>query len=93
MNSGLYLTATWLIHTEMKVRLNAQETASLVSSINRVCQKRPEKRTAYFNEIKPQLEERIKEKLDQFWNGGIGEVNFFIYAIGPAMDVFGNTKV
>ena len=89
LNSGLYLTASWPVHTEMKARLTAQETASLASSIYMVCRKRTEKSTAYFNEIKPQIEARIKEKLDQFWNEGIGGSDFFISAIGPAMEVFG----
>jgi adenine-specific DNA methylase len=54
-----------------------------------VCRKRTENKTAYFNEIKPLIEARIKEKLDQFWNEGIGGSDFFISAIGPAMEVFG----
>ncbi|MEW6446660.1 MAG: DUF1156 domain-containing protein [Bacillota bacterium] len=89
LNSGLYLTASWPLHTEMKVRINAQETASLASSIYMVCRKRSKKETAYFNEIKPELEERIRQKLDQFWNEGIGGSDFFIAAIGPALEVFG----
>lgn len=89
LNSGLYLTASWPIHTEMEARLNAKETASLASSIYMVCRKRTDSKTAYFNEIKPQIEARIKEKLDQFWNEGIGGSDFFISAIGPAMEVFG----
>jgi len=90
LNSGLYLTASWPVHTEMKARLTAKETASLASSIYMVCRKRTENKTAYFNEIKPQIEAKIKEKLDQFWNEGIAGADFFISAIGPAMEVFGN---
>ncbi len=89
LNSGLYLTASWPVHTEMKARLQAKGTASLASSIYMVCRKRTESKTAYFNEIKPLIEQRIKEKLDQFWNEGIGGSDFFISAIGPAMEVFG----
>lgn len=89
LNSGLYLTASWPLHTEMKARLRASESAALASSIYMVCRKRTGKSTAYFNEIKPQIEARIKEKLDQFWNEGIGGSDFFISAIGPAMEVFG----
>ncbi len=89
LNSGLYITASWPVHTEMKARLTAKETASLASSIYMVCRKRTEKSTAYFNEIKPEIEKRIKEKLEQFWNEGIGGSDFFISAIGPAMEVFG----
>jgi adenine-specific DNA methylase len=89
LNSGLYLTASWPVHTEMKARLRANESAALASSIYMVCRKRTENKTAYFNEIKPQIEARIKEKLEQFWNEGIGGSDFFISAIGPAMEVFG----
>lgn len=89
LNSGLYLTASWPVHTEMKVRLRASESAALASSIYMVCRKRTERKTAYFNEIKSQIEAKIKEKLDQFWNEGIGGSDFFISAIGPAMEVFG----
>ena len=89
LNSGLYLTASWPIHTEMKTRLRANESATLASSIYMVCRKRTENQTAYFNEVKPKIEKRIKEKLDQFWNEGIGGSDFFISAIGPSMEVFG----
>jgi adenine-specific DNA methylase len=73
----------------MKSRLMAKESAALASSIYMVCRKLTERKTAYFNEIKPQIEQRIREKLDQFWNEGIGGSDFFISAIGPAMEVFG----
>ncbi|MCG0276508.1 MAG: DUF1156 domain-containing protein [Thermosediminibacteraceae bacterium] len=89
LHSGLYLTASWPINTEMQTRLRAKESAALASSIYMVCRKRKKKETAYFNEIKPLVEERIKEKLDQFWNEGIDGSDFFISAIGPALEVFG----
>lgn len=89
LDCGLYLTASWPLHTEMKARLRAKESAALASSIYMVCRKRSKKETAYFNEIKPELEERIRQKLDQFWNEGIGGSDFFVAAIGPALEVFG----
>lgn len=89
LNSGLYLTASWPINTEMQARLRAKESAALASSIYMVCRKRTKKEIAYFNEIKPQVEERIRQKLDQFWNEGIAGSDFFISAIGPALEVFG----
>lgn len=87
--SGLFLTASWPIDTEMQARLRAKESAALASSIYMVCKKRVSKETAYFNEIKPELEKRIHAKLDQFWNEGIGGSDFFVSAIGPALEVFG----
>ncbi len=89
LNSGLYLTASWPLHTEMKARLLAKESAALASSIYMICRKRTTRETAYYNEIKPLVEERIRQKLDQFWNEGIGGSDFFIAAIGPALEVFG----
>ena len=89
LNSGLYMTASWPINTEMQARLRAKESAALASSIYMVCRKRKEGKTAYFNEIKAGIEKRIHEKLDQFWEEGIGGSDFFISAIGPAVEVFG----
>ena len=89
LNSGLYLTASWPVHTELESRIRAIESAALASSIYMVCRKRTEDKTAYFNEIKMQIETKIKEKLDQFWNEGIGGADLFISAIGPALEVFG----
>jgi adenine-specific DNA methylase len=88
-DSGLYLTASWPLHTERPGRPRAQSSASLASSIYMVCRKRTERTTADFSDIKPKIETRIKERLDQFWNEGISGSDFFISAIGPAMEVFG----
>jgi putative DNA methylase len=88
LNSGLYLTASWPVHTEMKARLRSRESAALASSIYMVCRKRTEKSTAYFNELKPQIEARIQEKLNQFWSEGIAGGDFFISTIGPGMEIF-----
>jgi len=89
LSSGLVLTASWPIHTEMKARLRAKESAALASSVYMICRKRTEKRIAYFNEIKEEIEHRIQEKLAQFWKQGISGADFFVSAIGPAVEVFG----
>jgi adenine-specific DNA methylase len=89
LRSGLVLTASWPIHTEMKERLIAQESAALASSIYMICRKRVKEKVVYFNEIKEKIEQRIKEKLEQFWKQGISGADFFVSAIGPAVEVFG----
>jgi putative DNA methylase len=89
LKSGLILTASWPIHTEMKERLRARESAALASSVYMVCRKRSEEKVAYFNEVKEAVEQRIKEKLEQFWEQGISGADFFVSAIGPAVEVFG----
>jgi adenine-specific DNA methylase len=89
LKSGLVLSASWPIHTEMKERLRAMESAALASSVYMVCRKRSEEKVAYFNEIKDEIEDRIRQKLTQFWEQGISGADFFVSAIGPAVEVFG----
>ena len=89
LSAGLYLTASWPLHTEMQARLRAQESAALASSIYMVCRKRTTQETAYFSEIKDEIISRVQEKLEQFWNEGISGADFFISAIGPAVEVIG----
>jgi len=89
LKADLVLTASWPIHTEMEARLRAQESATLASSVYMVCRKREKEQVAYFNEIKSEIEARIKEKLTQFWEQGISGADFFVSAIGPAVEVFG----
>ncbi|OQX87556.1 MAG: DNA methylase [Candidatus Omnitrophica bacterium 4484_70.2] len=92
LKSGLVLTSSWPVHTEMKERLRAHESGALASSIYMVCRKTKKLEGVYFNEIKPQIEERIKEKLNQFWKEKFSGSDFFISAIGPAVEVFGKYK-
>jgi adenine-specific DNA methylase len=89
LKSSLVVTTSWPIHTEMKERLVAQESAALASSIYMVCRKRSKEGSAYFNEIKERIEQKVKEKLTQFWEQGISGADFFVSAIGPAVEVFG----
>jgi len=49
LDSGLVITASWPIHTEMKTRLRAQESAALASSIYFVARKTERKETGWFN--------------------------------------------
>ncbi|MHA2226662.1 MAG: DUF1156 domain-containing protein [Candidatus Hodarchaeales archaeon] len=85
--SGFVVTASWPIHTEMKTRLRAKTSAALASSIYLVCRKMPQKKLGYFQEIQSDLETQIKDHLQRFWKAGIRGGDFFISAIGPAMEI------
>jgi putative DNA methylase len=89
LEAGLYMTASWPIHTEMKKRLNAQETASLASSIYMVCRKRTTSEVGEYPTVRKEIEARVREKLAQFWAEGIRGADFFMSAIGPAVEAFG----
>jgi adenine-specific DNA methylase len=89
LEAGLYMTASWPIHTEMQTRLNAQETASLASSIYMVCRKRTTNEVGEYPTVRKEIEARVREKLAQFWAEGIRGADFFMSAIGPAVEAFG----
>jgi adenine-specific DNA methylase len=89
LSAGLYMTASWPIQTEMEARLNAQETASLASSIYMVCRKRTTEEIGDFGEVQEEIRRKLAEKLPEFWRMGIHGADFFMGAIGPAVEAFG----
>ncbi|MFX0199378.1 MAG: DUF1156 domain-containing protein [Candidatus Hodarchaeota archaeon] len=86
-HAGFVVTASWPIHTEMKTRLRAKTSAALASSIYLVCRKHPQKEVGYFHEIQHEMEVHIQKQLQRFWKEGIRGGDFFISAIGPAMEI------
>jgi putative DNA methylase len=87
--SGLVITEAWPLHTEMKARLTAQDTASLASSIYIVARKMARQPTGFYNEVREELRRHLDRKLQRLWEEGIGGADFFIAAIGSAIEVFG----
>lgn len=92
LKAGLYLTASWPIHTEMKSRMRAQEAAALASSIYMVCRKRTTDEFGEYPKVRMEIQERVRQQLDKFWNEGIRGGDFFMSAIGPAIEVFGRYR-
>ncbi len=89
LQSGLVVSASWPLHTEASGRLRAMNSAALASSIFIVCRKRIADQSGFFDDVRGELRERIEERLNFFWNQGIRGADFFISAIGPAVEVFG----
>jgi len=92
LNSEFTVNASWPLHTERPGRFRAQKSAALASSIFIVCRKRLTEEEGYFDDIKEKLENKIHGKLDEFWEYGIRGADFFISAIGPAVEIFGRYK-
>jgi len=89
LDSGLTVTASWPIHTEMKSRVRAQGTASLISSIYIVARKIQKIPIGFYKDVKDELSKYLNSKLEQLWDEGIAGADFFISAIGSAIEVFG----
>ncbi|NQE46164.1 hypothetical protein C5S31_09105 [ANME-1 cluster archaeon GoMg2] len=89
LDSGLVITASWPIHTEMKARLRARESAALASSIYFVARKMERKETGWLNEVKEEIKRYIYEKLERLWQEGISGADYYIAAIGSSIEIFG----
>ena len=66
LDSGLVVTASWPIHTEMKARLRARESAALASSIYFVARKIERKETGWYNEVKEEIKSISMKNLNGF---------------------------
>lgn len=89
LDSGLVVTSAWPINTEMQSRLLAKETAALASSIYLVARKIERQPTAFYNNVKDEIKNYLGKRLEQLWQEGISGPDFFISAIGSAIEVFG----
>ena len=89
INAGFVITGSWPVHTERKARLRSAQSAALASSIYMVCRKTEREALGFWNDIQPQIKQRVEEKLQQFWDADvIRGGDFFISAIGPGMEAY-----
>ena len=73
----------------MGTRLRAKESAALASSIYIVARKMERQSTGFYIDVKEELKKHPDTKLKRLWEEGIGGADFFIAAIGSAIEVFG----
>lgn len=89
LDSNLVVTSAWPLNTEMRSRLVASETAALASSIYIIARKTSRQATGFYNDVRQELQKHLDAKLHRLWEEGIGGGDFFIAAIGSAIEVFG----
>ena len=89
LDSGLIMTGAWPLRTEMVTRLTANESAALASSIYIVARKMERQPTGFYNEVKEEMTTHLNAKLHRLWEEGLSGADFFIAAIGSAIEVFG----
>lgn len=89
LDNDLVVTASWPIETEKPGRTRAIGSAALASSVFIVCRKRSAHDDGFLDDVEPELKTRLHERLDYFWSQGIRGADFFMSAIGPAVEVFG----
>ena len=93
IESGLIVTASWPIDTELKNSISSQRRASLATSLWMVCRKRPKNvRAGHYGKVKREMEKRITERLRYLWDAGIQGPDFVWAAIGPALESYSSYK-
>ena len=81
------ITATWPIHTESQDNPIARGRASIMSSIVIVARKRKENKTGYVEEIKGDVEDHLKGRLQEFWDYGLRGADITVSAMGATLDI------
>lgn len=90
VRAGLYTSASWPFHTERAARMRAQGSAALASSVTLVCRKRPaDAGEGLWDDVRNEVKDVCKERLEFFWAQNIRGADFFISAIGPSLSVYG----
>lgn len=89
-HAGFIVTEAWPLDTEKLGRLRAQEAAALASSIFLVARKREEdaRSGSYEDEVQPQLEQIVRERVDTLWKMGISGADLVIAAVGAGLRAF-----
>ena len=89
IRSGLTITGTWPLRTEMGTRQVGMGTNALASSIVLVCRRRPaDARPASWGELRKALQNDLPPAVVELQKAGIAPVDLAQAAIGPGMAVF-----
>jgi putative DNA methylase len=94
IRAGFVVDASWPIQTEMSNRTRALSSAALSSSVWIVCKKRPETaKPGWDNQVLQEMQEKITQRLRDFWDAGIRGPDFVWSATGPALEAYSEHPV
>ena len=86
--AGFTVVEAWPLDTEKPGRLRAQESAALASSIFLVARKRDGKATGSYDQVRPDLEEIIRERVSTLWDLGVSGADLVIACVGAGLRAF-----
>jgi putative DNA methylase len=87
--SAFTVVEAWPLDTERGARLLAIDTASLASSIFLIARKREASVSgAYEDEVRPELEQIVRERVESLWKAGITGADLVIAAVGAGLRAF-----
>jgi putative DNA methylase len=87
--AGFTVTEAWPLDTERAGRLRAMDSAALATSITLVSRKRDGAKTgSYEDEVRPELEQIVRERVETLWRMGITGADLIIAAVGAGLRAF-----
>jgi adenine-specific DNA methylase len=86
--TGLIVSTSWPMRSEMTNRSTATISAVLGSCVVLVCRKAEGIGEGFYDDVVRQLEARIAERLGRFEAMGLVGADYFASAVGPAFEVF-----
>lgn len=86
--AGFIVTEAWPLDTEKPGRLRAQDSAALASSISLVARRRDDAKTGNYEEVRPELEQIVRERVGTLWEMGITGADLVIACVGAGLRAF-----
>ena len=94
VRAGFTVNASWPIQTERGARIRAYGSAALSSSIWLVCKKREAGvRPGWDTTVLEAMQQRLSERLHDYWDAGIRGPDFVWAATGPALEAYSQYPV
>lgn len=90
--AGLLVTTSWPMRSEMGSRSTAQVSAVLNSSVVLVCRPADLEEDGFYDDVVPELRQRVADRLDTFEGLGLHGADYFVSAVGPAFEIFGRYR-
>ena len=92
MESRFAITASWPISTEAGGSLHIRDKAAANSTVFLACRPRaaaePGNEIRYWEDVEPLVAVAVRGRVEEFQRAGIGGVDLFLAAFGPALEEF-----
>ena len=92
IEAGFAITASWPINTEAGGSLHIRDKAAANSTIFLACRPRPaaglSEGGGYWEDVEPLVAGAVRKRVEEFQQAGIGGVDLFLAAFGPALEAF-----
>jgi len=86
--TGFVVTEAWPIDSENPSRQRSKESSALATSIFIVARKRHANEKGTYEEVRPELEETIRERVVSLWDLGISGADLVIACVGAGLRAF-----